>query len=51
MGAYAPTYASTDMSLISIDLIGTLLVVGVSFASLIGIVIVYKYLKGGKVKF
>ena len=48
MGAYVPTYASTDMSLISIDLVGTLLVVGVSFASLIGLVIVYRYLKGRK---
>ena len=48
MTAYTPTYASTDMSLISIDLVGTLLVVGVSFASLIGLVIVYRYLKGRK---
>lgn len=49
MTAYSPTYASTDMSLITIDLIGTILVVGVSFASLIGLVMIARYLRGKKI--
>ena len=48
MTAYAPTYASTDMSLITIDLLGTVLVGLVAFGSIIGLVMMARWLKGKK---
>ena len=46
MGAYSGTYASSDLGPITIDAIGTIGVVFVSLASIIGLVILFKWLKG-----
>lgn len=47
--AYVPTYASTDLGPIAIDGIGTIGVTMVAFAAIIGIIFVYKYIKGEKI--
>lgn len=48
--AYVPTYTSTDLGPIAIDGIGTVGVTMVAFASIIGIILVCKYIKGKKIK-
>ena len=49
MTAYAPTYASTDVSPITIDLLGTILVGLVAFGSIIGLVMLARWFKGKKI--
>ena len=51
MTAYSEsaTYASTDISPITIDLLGTILVGLVAFGSIIGLVMLARWLKGKKV--
>ena len=46
---YTATYDSNDMSPIVIDLLGTALVALVGFGSIIGLVMLARWLKGKKV--
>ena len=46
--AYSPTYTADDADDITIDLLGTIIVVMVGFGSLIGLVLLYRWFKGKK---
>lgn len=46
--AYSPTYTADDTSSIFVDGLATVLVVGVSFATLIGLVLLWKWFKKNK---
>ena len=45
MGAYAPTYNGADMGPIFIDALGAIGVVFVSLASIVGLVLIYNWVK------
>ena len=47
-GNYSETYVASDFSAIIIDLLGTAAVALVGFASLVGLVILYKWFTGRK---
>ena len=49
--AYSPTYAGGDIASIVIDILGNVAVQAVAFASLIGLVIVYKWFQTGRLPF
>jgi hypothetical protein len=42
---YSPTYSADDTSAIVIDGLGKVLVAAVAFAALIGLVLVYRFMK------
>ena len=46
--AYNNTYTSADMSSVTIDLLATVIVAVVGFASLVGLVLLYKWFTGKK---
>jgi len=46
--AYANTYDASDTSLVIVDLIVTVFVAVVSFGTLIGLVILYRWFQGKK---
>jgi len=49
--AYNPTYSGTDFASVIIDVLGNIAVQGVAFASLIGLVIVFRWFQSGKLPF
>ena len=48
--AYNATYASTDLDDVFVDFVGNLGVIFVAFAGIIVIVMIWRYLRGGKLK-
>lgn len=48
---YTPNYTGVDLASIVIDVIGSISVQAVSFAALIGLVLVFKWFKTGKLPF
>lgn len=49
--AYSANYTGADFASIVIDIIGSVAVQAVAFASLIGLVLVYKWFKTGRLPF
>jgi len=49
--AYNSSYTGGDFASIVIDIIGSVAVQAVAFASLIGLMLVYKYFKTGRLPF
>jgi len=49
--AYNASYTGNDFASIVIDILGSVAVQAVAFASLIGLVIVYKWFKTGRLPF
>lgn len=47
--AYTPTYTEADMAPIAIDGIASILALVVAFASLIGLIMLYRWVRGKKV--
>ena len=50
MTGYNETYTSTDVSKIAIDILATIGVAIVGLATLIGLVLLYRFFKHGKIK-
>ena len=49
--AYSASYSGSDLASIVIDIIGSVAVQAVAFASLIGLLLVWNYFKSGKLPF
>ena len=49
--AYAPTYEGADLAKVVIDVLGSVAVQAVAFASLIGLVLIYRWFQSGKLPF
>jgi len=49
--AYSATYGGADLASIVIDILGSVAVQGVAFASLIGLVFVFRWFQTGKLPF
>lgn len=48
---YTPTYVGADLASVVIDILGSIAVQGVAFASLIGLVFVFRWFREGKLPF